>query len=279
MEPNLKKIAAELRIQCLEMTHRARSGHPTSALSCIEILVALYCGEIDGRPILKHDPQKPHADDRDYFVLSKIHASPALYAVLAHRGFFPKEELNRFCSPGTLLQAFPVRKIPGVETSTGTLGHGLALANGIALGLKMDKKMNRVYMLAGASELQKGEMWEAALAASHHKLDNVTLLIDNNKLQQGNFIRAIKNIEPIGAKFSAFGWNVINVADGHNFDELKNAIRRAWNTKLKPTAVVCDTVKGKGVPFAENKANYHGVAFSDEEMAVAIPILKKEMLK
>lgn len=273
----LKKLATQFRIDILWAVHKANSGHATTSLSCIDIITTLYFGDIDGEPIMRHDSKKPQWPERDYFILSKGHGCPALYTVLAHLGFFPKEELNHLRQINSLLEGHPVNKIPGIEATTGPLGQGLSFGNGIALALKMDKKPNRVYVLLGDGELQEGQIWEAAMTSTQYKLDNVTAFVDNNKLQQTNFVRAIKPVEPIGAKFAAFGWNVINVANGHDFDELRDATRRAWKAKLKPTVIVCDTVKGKGVPFAEHKPNYHGVALSKEEMAEAIPILEKEL--
>ncbi|MEK7524572.1 MAG: transketolase [Patescibacteria group bacterium] len=273
----LKKLATQFRIDILWAVHKANSGHATTSLSCIDIITLLYFGDIDGQKIMHVDAKKPQWEGRDYFILSKGHGCPALYSVLAHLDFFPKEELNHLRQINSLLEGHPVNKIPGIEATTGPLGQGLSFGNGIALALKMDKKPNRIYVLMGDGELQEGQVWEAAMTSTQYKLDNVTVFIDSNKLQQTNFVRAIKPVEPIGAKFAAFGWNVINVADGHNFDELRDAVRRAWKMKMKPTVIVCETVKGKGVPFAEHKANYHGVALSKEEMAVAIPILEKEL--
>lgn len=273
----LKALTTQFRIDILWAVHKANSGHATTALSCIDIVTLLYFGDIDGQPIMHYDPKKPQWNGRDYFILSKGHGCPALYTVLAHLGFFPKEELNHLRQINSLLEGHPVNKIPGIEATTGPLGQGLSFGNGIALALKLDKKPNRVYVLLGDGELQEGQIWEAAMTSSQNKLDNIIALVDNNKLQQTNFVRAIKLVEPIGQKFSAFGWNVINVMNGHNFDELREAIRKAWKTKFRPTVVVCDTVKGKGVPFAEHKPSYHGVALSKEEMAEAIPILEKEL--
>lgn len=273
----LKKLATQFRIDILNAVFKAASGHVTTSLSAIDIITLLYFGEIEGKKIMQFDPKKPHWDGRDYFILSKGHGCPALYVVLAHLGFFPREELNHLRQLNALLEGHPVRKIPGIEATTGPLGQGISFGNGIALALKMDKKPNRVYVLCGDGELQEGQIWESAMTAAQYKLDNVTVFVDNNKLQQTNFVRAIKPVEPIGAKFAAFGWNVINVADGHDFEELGNALRRAWKAKLKPTVIVCETVKGKGVPFAEHKPSYHGVPLSKEEMAVAIPILEKEL--
>lgn len=275
--PELKKLAIQFRIDILSTVHKANSGHATTALSCIDLITLLYYGEVEGQRIMNIDPQKPHWDARDYFILSKGHGCPALYAVLAGLGFFPKEELNHLRQLGALLEGHPVRKIPGVEASTGPLGQGLSFANGIALALKLDKKPNRVYVLLGDGEIQEGQIWEAAMTAAQHKLNNVIAFIDDNKIQQTSFVRAVKSLDPIGPKFSAFGWHVINVADGHNFDEIREAIRKAWKVQRNPVMIVLQTVKGKGVPFAEHKPSYHGKALSKEEMAEAIPILEKEL--
>lgn len=275
----LKKLAVQFRIETLNAVHKANSGHATTALSAMEILTLLYFGDIEGVPIVKFNPQKPQWEDRDYFILSKGHGCPALYVILANLGFFSKDELNHLRQLNALLEGHPVNKIPGIEATTGPLGQGLSFGNGIALALKMDKKRNRVYVLLGDGELQEGQIWEAAMTAAQHRLDNLIAFVDNNKIQQTNFVRAIKQVEPIGQKFAAFGWNVINVANGHDFDELRDAVRRAFRMKLRPTMIVCDTVKGKGVSFAENKPGYHGVPLSKEEMAVAVPVLEKELAK
>lgn len=276
-EQELKRLAAQFRIDVLWATHKANSGHPTTAMSAMEILTFLYFGDIAGEPIMKYDSKKPQWSGRDYFILSKGHGCPALYAILAHLGFFPKEELNHFRQLNGLLEGHPVNKIPGVEATTGPLGQGLSFGNGIAIALKLDKKPNRVFTLLGDGELQEGQVWEAVMTSSQNKLDNIIVFVDNNKLQQTNFVRAIKSLEPLAPKFAAFGWNAITVADGHDFEEIRDAVRRALKVRQRPTVIVCNTVKGKGVPFAENKAGYHGVAFSKEEMAVAIPILEKEL--
>lgn len=274
----LQKCATQFRIDCLWAVHKANSGHATTSLSCMDILTLLYLGDIDEKKIMNYDPKKPHWEGRDYFILSKGHGCPALYTILAHLGFFAKEELNHLRQINSLLEGHPVRKIPGIEATTGPLGQGLSFGNGIALAMKMDKKPNRVYVLMGDGELQEGQVWEAAMTSVQYKLDNVIAFVDSNKLQQTNFVRAIKPVEPIGQKFAAFGWQVINVFDGHNFDELREAVRKAWKVQLKPTIIVCETIKGKGVPFTENKPSYHGVALSKEEMAVAIPALEKELV-
>jgi len=273
----LQKLATQFRIDILNTVFQAGSGHVTTSLSAIDIITMLYFGDIDGQPIMRYDPHKPQWDGRDYFILSKGHGCPALYVVLAELGFFPKDELNHLRQLGALLEGHPVRKIPGVEANTGPLGQGISFANGIGLAMKMDKKSNRIYVVCGDGELQEGQIWESAMTAAQYKLDNVTVFIDNNKLQQTNFVTAIKPVAPIGQKFSAFGWNVINVADGHNFEELQNAIGRAWRTKQRPTVIVCDTIKGKGIPFAEQKPEYHGVPLSKEEMAEAVPYLERQL--
>lgn len=275
----LKKTATRLRIDILKMIHKANSGHPGGSLSVIDILVALYFGEINGQRVLNYDPNKPDFEGRDYCVLSKGHASPALYAVLAEAGFFPKEELGHFRQINSLLQGHPVIKIPGVCMTTGSLGQGLAVSNGIALSLRIDKRPNQVYCILGDGECQEGQVWEAAMASAHYKLDNLCAFLDFNKLQIDGEVAKVMNIEPIVDKFIAFGWKVIRVTDGHNFDMILDAVDQAWKTVRRPTIIVADTIKGKGIPFAENKVSYHGTALSDEEMEVAVPWLEKQVLE
>ncbi|PIQ77685.1 transketolase [Candidatus Peregrinibacteria bacterium CG11_big_fil_rev_8_21_14_0_20_46_8] len=271
----LRKLATQFRIDVLYTTHRAQSGHVTSALSCIELLTLLYFGQLGEAPIMRFDPSRALWEGRDHFVLSKWHGVPALYVMLAHLGFFPHDELRYFRQVNAMLQGHPVRRVPGIDATIGELGQGLSIANGIALSLKMDKKPNRVYTLLGDGELQSGQIWEAVMTAATHKLDNLIAIVDNNKMQQTNFTRAIKDLDPIGPRFSAFGWNVVPVRDGHSFEELHDAMFRAWKGRQKPTVIIADTVKGKGVPFAENKAFYHGKALSDEEMHEALKILER----
>lgn len=270
----LKIKAAELRIENLKMIHKANTGHTGSSLSCLDILVALYYGRIGDRPILKYDPMKPGSDEQDYVIMSKGHGCPALYVILADLGFFPKEELNHLRQVNSLLQGHPVRKIPGVIATTGSLGHGFSQANGLAMCLKMEKAHNRVYAILGDGELQEGQIWEAAMAAAHYKLDNLIAFVDKNELQIDGYVRAIMNVDPVVDKFIAFGWHVITVRNGHDFDQLLNAVEKAWEVRRKPTVIVAHTIKAKGVPFAEDKVSYHGVALSKEEMAIAIPALE-----
>jgi len=274
----LRKLATQFRIDLLQMTHRARSGHVTSSLSCVELLTTLYFGSLGEAPVMQVDAKRALWDGRDYFVLSKGHAAPALYVILAHLGFFSKDELRHFRQLNSLLQGYPTRRIPGVDATIGQIGQGLSIANGMALSLKLDKKTNRVYCLLGDGELQSGQIWEAAMTAATHNLDNLIVIVDNNKMQQTNFTRAIKSLDPIGPRFTAFGWNVIPVRDGHNFEELHDAIFRAWKGRQKPTVIIADTVKGKGVPFIENKSFYHGKSLSDQEMEEALKILNKDLI-
>lgn len=274
---DLKKMATLLRIDILDMTHRVGSGHIGGTLSAVDILAALYLGEINGHPVMRFDADKPGCSNQDYFVLSKAHAAPAWYAVLAEVGFFPKIELNYFRQPGALLQATPSFKIQGVSVPAASFGQGLSIANGLALSLKMDKAPNRVYCLMGDGELQEGQVWEAALTTVHHQLSNVILFIDYNRLQADGEIKGIKNIEPIPEKWQAFGWKVITVVDGNNVAEILQAIEMAWRIPKQPVMILARTVKGKGVPFAENRASYHGVALSTEEMKEALRHLETKV--
>lgn len=275
----LHKKATQLRIDCLKTIHKAASGHTGGSLSAMDILVALYYGELRGQPIMKFDPHKPGWEEQDYFILSKGHAAPALYTVLADLGFFDKNELNYLRQVNAMLQGHPVLKIPGVTMTTGSLGQGFAAAHGLALSLKIDRKKNNVFTMLGDGELQEGIVWETAMSAAHYKSDNLIAFIDNNELQIDGFTRSVMNVEPIVDKFESFGWKAMPVKNGHDFEELLLAIDRAIQTTRKPVAIICSTIKGKGVTFAESKASYHGVALSKEEMAEAIPALEKELAK
>lgn len=260
----LKEIARELRIDILKMLHKARSGHTGGSLSCIDILTSLYFSKMRYK---KEDPAWP---ERDRFILSKGHAAPALYAVLARIGHCPNDDLMTLRQVGSRLQGHPdCKSIAGIEVSTGSLGQGLSMANGIALGMKLDNSQARVYCLLGDGECQEGQVWEAAMTASHYRLDNLCAIVDNNGLQIDGAVKDVKGIEPLTEKWRAFGWNVIS-ADGHDFDSLLPALDRAEGTKDKPTVIVASTVKGKGVSIFEGKAKYHGVPPSDEELAVAL---------
>lgn len=257
-------IANELRIDILEMLHESGSGHTGGSLSAIDILTALYFSR------MKHKPGQENGADRDRFVLSKGHGAPALYATLARCGYFDKSELGTLRKLGSMLSGHPFSpSTPGVEITTGSLGQGLSMANGMALGLKLDQCKSVVYCLMGDGETQEGQVWEAAMTAAHYKLDNLVAILDNNGLQIDGFIKNVMGIEPIGDKWRSFGWEVIET-DGHNMSALLDSIDKALAVKGKPSLIWAHTVKGKGVSFMENKANYHGVAPSAEELEKAI---------
>jgi len=275
----LQNKATKLRIDILKMTTKANSGHVGGSLSVIDILTTLYYGEIDGEKILKCDPKNPDWEDQDYLILSKGHAAPALYSVLADLEFFPKEELNSLRQVNSLLQGHPVIKIPGVNMTTGSLGQGLSVANGIAMSLKLDKKESKVFCVIGDGELQEGQVWEAAMTSAHYKLDNLIGFVDNNKLQIDGFCAAIMNVEPIQNKFEAFGWKVIKVLDGNDVGQLLDAISKAQNVTRQPTLILANTIKGKDVCFAENKCSYHGVALSEEELVEAVKYLEEKLVR
>ena len=260
----LKSLAKIVRKDIISLLTESRSGHPGGSLSAADILTTLYFGE------LNIDPKNPKDENRDRFVLSKGHAAPVLYSALARKGFFPVEELMTLRKYGSRLQGHPsMRYLPGIDMSTGSLGQGISAATGMALAGKIDKKDYRVYTILGDGELEEGQVWEAAMSAAHYKLDNLTAFIDFNGLQIDGNISDVMNPCPIDKKFEAFGWNVL-VIDGHNYDEIINAIEEAKNCKGKPTAVICNTVKGKGVSFMENQASWHGTAPSKEQCKMAI---------
>jgi transketolase len=268
-EQELKEIARDLRIWCLKMITEALSGHPGGSLSLAEIVTTFYF------KMLKHDPKNPHWKERDRFVLSKGHGVPAVYAAMAMSGYFPESELMSLRQLGSPLQGHPDRfRLPGIEASTGSLGQGLSIAQGIALALRLDKIDSMVYCAMGDGEVQEGQVWEAALSVPMHKLDHLCAIIDWNKGQIDGQVKDVMNIEPIADKFKAFGWNVIEV-DGHSFPALIAAVEKAKaNAKAKtgkPTMIVADTLKGKGVKFMEEGKNaWHGSAPNKEQLAKAI---------
>lgn len=260
----LEEKSKNVRKNIVEMIYKAQSGHPGGALSITDILVTLYFKEMNV------DPQNPKTENRDRFVLSKGHASAGLYAVLAERGFFKKEELSNFRKMNSILQGHPdMKKIPGVDMSSGSLGQGLSIANGMAIAGKLDKKDYRVYCILGDGELGEGQVWEAAMASAHYKLDNLCVIVDNNNLQIDGEISNVMNSYPIDEKFEKFGFNVINI-DGHNFKEIIEAFEKARKVDGKPTAIIAKTVKGKGISFMENNAGWHGKAPNDEQYSQAI---------
>lgn len=273
----LEKKATALRINTINAIHKAKTGHTGGSLSVMDILVTLFYGRVEGRPILRIDPKKPGWEDQDYFVLSKGHGAPALYSILADKGFFDKDELNYLHQLNAMLQGHPHQKIPGVPVTSGSHGHGFAAANGLAMSLKLDKKSNKVFCVLGDGELQEGSVWETAMSAAHYKLDNLHILIDNNELQADGFTRSIMNIEPLTEKFEAFGWRVVKVRNGHDYEELLSAIDKVYYASRKPNCIVCNTIKGKGVEFAERSTGYHKAAFSDEERGEAIKSLEHRL--
>lgn len=263
----LEEKARELRVSIVRTLHKSQSGHTGGSLSAIDIVAALYFHE------MRHNPEEPLWEDRDRFVLSKGHAAPALYVTLAKAGYFPEEDLMMLRRLGSHLQGHPDSKgTPGVEVCTGSLGQGLSMANGMALGLRLDNKDSRVYALMGDGELQEGQVWEAAMAAPHYRLDNLCALVDANALQIDGEVEKVMNVFPISEKFRAFGWHVIEI-DGHDMKAIVEAFAQARHTKGKPTMIVATTVKGKGVARFEHKASYHGVAPNDDELNEALMCL------
>lgn len=267
----LNNLCREVRKDIITMIHAAKSGHPGGNLSAVEIMAVLY------KCCMKQDPlwdKSPDFEKRDRFVLSKGHASAALYAILAECGYFPREELITFRKLGSKLQGHPsCRMLKGIEVSTGSLGQGLSMACGIALGLKLDKNPATVYVYLGDGELQEGSVWEALMNASHNKLNNIIAFVDKNKLQIDGCTDDVKSIEPLDEKFEAFGWNVIEI-DGHNVEEIFDAVQSA-KTMDTPSVIIANTIKGKGVSFMENNAGWHGKAPNDEDFHRAMAELTK----
>lgn len=263
----LKEKAHQFRKEILEILHLAGSGHPGGSLSAVEILTSLYFYK------LRHNPQDPHWEDRDRLIVSKGHISAGVYVVLANAGYFPKEELKTYRKFGSRLQGHVHSKVPGVEFNTGSLGHGLSVANGIALGSKMLKKNFKTYCLLGDGEIQEGSVWEAAMSASHHKLDNLCAIVDYNKVQENGPTNEIKNLEPLAQKWQSFGWQTEEV-DGHNFAQLIGAFNKFDTIKNKPFVILAHTVKGKGVSFMEGQAGWHGKAPNAEQLKQALEELK-----
>ena len=266
----LMKTANEIRKGIVTSVHSAKAGHPGGSLSAAEIFTYLYFEE------LNVDPEDPNKPDRDRFVLSKGHTAPGLYAALAERGFFPKEDLITLRHTGSYLQGHPDMKcIPGVDMSSGSLGQGVSAAVGMALAAKLSGDDYRVYTLLGDGEIQEGHVWEAAMLAAHRKLDNFVLIVDNNNLQIDGRVDEVNSPYPIDKKFEAFNFHVINI-DGNDFEEIDAAFKEARTVKGRPTAIIAKTVKGKGVSFMENEASWHGKAPNDEQFRVAMEDLEKE---
>jgi transketolase len=247
----LRRVAREVRRDILLTTFAASSGHPGGSLSETEILVSLYS------KILRHDPKRPDWADRDRFILSKGHATPGLYATLANKGYFSRSELQGFRKINSLLQGHSKIGIPGVEMSAGSLGQGLSFGVGVALACRLDKRSYRTYVLLGDGECDEGQVWEAAMSASHYKVDTLTAIIDRNRIQNDRFVSQVMEIEPLAAKWKGFGWNVVR-AQGHSFLSLQRAFLRAQQIKGRPTVIIANTTKGKGVSFMEDNPDFHG---------------------
>ena len=265
----LEKQANEVRKGIVRAVHSAKSGHPGGSLSAADIMTYLYFKEMNV------DPKNPKMEGRDRFVLSKGHVAPAYYSALAHRGFFPVEDLTTLRHTGSYLQGHPdMKHIPGVDMSSGSLGQGFSIAVGMAQAAVMDKKDYRVYTVCGDGEIQEGQIWEAAMFAGAHKLDNLTVIVDNNNLQIDGTVEEVCSPYPIDKKFEAFNFHVINI-NGNCMEEIEAAFAEARTIKGMPTAIIAKTIKGKGVSFMENKAGWHGKATNEEEFAVAMADLEK----
>lgn len=263
----LDEIARKVRIHIVKSTHEAGSGHPGGSLSATDILTTLYFH------FMNHDPDNPDWEGRDRFVLSKGHAAPALYGVLAESGYFEVDELMTLRKLGSRLQGHPdMNKTPGVDASTGSLGQGLSIAAGMALAAKIDREAHRVFVVCGDGEMQSGQIWEAAMFASHNKLDNLIAFLDRNNLQIDGSTNEVVSIEPIVSKWRSFGWHVIEI-NGHNFYEIIDALEEADEIEEEPTMIIAHTVKGKGVPFMEGSLAFHGKAANDEQLKIALEAL------
>ena len=270
MEKNVRELSVNaIRMLGVDAIEKSKSGHPGGSLSVIDILTALYYD------VMNIDVANPKKEDRDRFVLSKGHAAPALYAVLADKGYINKELLGTLRQFGSPLQGHPdMKKVSGVEISTGSLGQGLSVANGMALASRLQNIPYRVYVAMGDGELQEGQVWEAAMTSAQYKLDNLTAFVDYNNLQIDGNVSDIMDVASVEDKFKAFGWNVLTI-DGHNFQEILDAVEKAKECKGKPTMIVANTIKGKGVDFMENVCGFHGVAPTEEETKRAIEQLEK----
>ena len=265
----LQKVANEVRKDIVTAVHAAKAGHPGGSLSAADVFTYLYFEEMN------IDPKDPKKADRDRFVLSKGHTAPGYYSTLAHRGFFPVEDLTTLRKVGSYLQGHPdMKHIPGVDMSSGSLGQGISAAVGMAISAKLSNDDYRVYTLLGDGEIQEGQVWEASMLAGHRKLDNLVVIVDNNNLQIDGKITDVNSPYPIDKKFEAFNFHVINI-DGNDFDQIEAAFKEARKTKGMPTAIIAKTIKGKGVSFMEDQAGWHGKAPSDEQYAQAMEELEK----
>lgn len=270
IKKNLMKIACKARMGVIEGTYNAKSGHPGGSLSICDLLAYLYFEKMNV------NPENPDMKERDRFVLSKGHTAPALYAILAQKGFFPEEELKTLRHIGSELQGHPCINIKGVDMSSGSLGQGISVACGMALSAKISSDSYKVYTVLGDGEIEEGQVWEAAMFASHYKLDNLVAVVDYNGLQIDGKLSEVCSPEPIDKKFEAFGWHVISI-DGHDFDQIDNAFKEADKINGKPVAIIQKTVKGKGVSFMENQVSWHGSAPNREQYEKAMEELNKQL--
>lgn len=270
IKKNLMKIACKARMGVIEGTYNAKSGHPGGSLSICDLLAYLYFEKMNV------NPENPDMKERDRFVLSKGHTAPALYAILAQKGFFPEEELKTLRHIGSELQGHPCINIKGVDMSSGSLGQGISVACGMALSAKISSDSYKVYTVLGDGEVEEGQVWEAAMFASHYKLDNLVAVVDYNGLQIDGKLSEVCSPEPIDKKFEAFGWHVISI-DGHDFDQIDNAFKEADKINGKPVAIIQKTVKGKGVSFMENQVSWHGSAPNREQYEKAMEELNKQL--
>ena len=260
---NLKNKALLFRKEILQILNSAGSGHPGGSLSAVEIFISLYEYQ------MKHRPADPHWIDRDRLIISKGHVTPVVYVTLANYGYFSKKEYSGYRKFGSILQGHVHTKVPGVEFNTGSLGHGLSVANGIAIGNRMLKKISKVYCLLGDGEIQEGSVWEAAMSAAHRKLEHVCAIVDYNKVQENGPTNQIKNLEPLAEKWKSFGWNAVEI-DGHDFVQIKKAFDQFNTNKDKPFVIIANTIKGKGVSFMEGSASWHGKAPNEMQLTEAL---------
>jgi transketolase len=266
--PELQALAKQVRREIIEMTGAAKTGHPGGSLSAVEILVELYFD------YMHIDPKNPSWVDRDRFVLSKGHAAPVLYAVMAEAGYTPKDKLNTLRKLGSIYQGHPdMRFIPSLEASTGSLGEGLSLVLGMGLVSRLDGRPSRFYVLLGDGEIQEGQVWESAMAAAFHKVDNIVAIVDYNGIQLDGFVKDIMDVAPLAEKWRAFGWHTLEI-DGHDIPAIRRALQEAEATKGKPTCIVAHTIKGKGVSFMENNPKFHGTAPTADEVKLALQELQ-----
>lgn len=261
---DLQPFCKQIRRHIVQMITDAKSGHPGGSLSAVELLAVLY------KEVMRHDPKNPTWPERDRFILGKGHACPVLYSLMAECGYTPVEELSTFRTLGSIYQGHPDRRfIPALEASTGSLGEGLSVGLGMALAARLDNSPTRVFVMLGDGEIQEGQIWEAAMFGSFHKVDNIVAIVDYNKIQLDGWVKDIMDLEPLGDKWRSFGWHVITF-DGHDLDAVRAAYAEAAATKGKPTVFIANTIKGKGVSFMENNPKFHGTAPTKDELALAL---------